>query len=206
MCYTTGTTGRPKGVLYSHRALVLHSLGIALPDALDVREADTILPVVPMFHANAWGLPYAAAMVGAKLVLPGPYLDPASLVELYESERVTMTAGVPTIWMGLLQLLDAQPGKFDLSRLRALIVGGAAAPQAMIEAFEQRHGLRVIHAWGMTEMTPAGTVSRLAPDLETAASEERVPLPRQPGAAAAVRRHPGARRRRPRPLGWRDDG
>ncbi|MDE3156717.1 MAG: long-chain fatty acid--CoA ligase [Acidobacteriota bacterium] len=173
MCYTTGTTGRPKGVLYSHRALVLHSLAIALPDGMDLRERDTLLPVVPMFHANAWGLPYAAAMVGAKLVLPGPHLDPESLAELYQAERVTVTAGVPTIWMGLLQLLDQQPGRFDLSSLRALIVGGAAAPQAMIEAFDERHGLHVVHAWGMTEMTPAGTIAHLAPGVEHASPAER---------------------------------
>ena len=173
MCYTTGTTGRPKGVLYSHRALVLHSLAIALPDALDLREADTILPVVPMFHANAWGLPYTAALVGAKLVLPGPYLDPPSLVDLFQTERVTIAAGVPTIWMGLLQLLDDRPGAWDLSSLRALLVGGSAAPQAMIEAFDRRHGLQIVHAWGMTETTPAGTVSRLAPDQAGEPGEER---------------------------------
>ncbi|HVC20451.1 MAG TPA: long-chain fatty acid--CoA ligase [Vicinamibacterales bacterium] len=173
MCYTTGTTGRPKGVLYSHRALVLHSLAIALPDALDLREADTILPVVPMFHANAWGLPYTAALVGAKLVLPGPYLDPPSLVDLFQAERVTIAAGVPTIWMGLLQLLDDRPGAWDLSALRALLVGGSAAPQAMIEAFDRRHGLQIVHAWGMTETTPAGTVSRLAPDQAGEPGEER---------------------------------
>ena len=173
MCYTTGTTGRPKGVLYSHRALVLHSLAIALPDALDLREADTILPVVPMFHANAWGLPYTAALVGAKLVLPGPYLDPPSLVDLFQAERVTIAAGVPTIWMGLLQLLDDHPGAWDLSSLRALLVGGSAAPQAMIEAFDRRHGLQIVHAWGMTETTPAGTVSRLAPDQAGEPAEER---------------------------------
>ena len=173
MCYTTGTTGRPKGVLYSHRALVLHSLAIALPDALDLREADTILPVVPMFHANAWGLPYTAALVGAKLVLPGPYLDPPSLVDLCQAERVTIAAGVPTIWMGLLQLLDDHPGAWDLSSLRALLVGGSAAPQAMIEAFDRRHGLQIVHAWGMTETTPAGTVSRLAPDQAGEPGEER---------------------------------
>ena len=116
MCYTTGTTGKPKGVLYSHRALVLHTLGLSLDHCMGIREHDIVLPVVPMFHANAWGMPFAAVMVGAKLVMPGPHLDPASLVDLFQRERVTLTGGVPTIWMGVLQYLDANPGKFDLSR------------------------------------------------------------------------------------------
>jgi fatty-acyl-CoA synthase len=165
MCYTTGTTGQPKGVLYSHRALVLHAFAVALPNGMGVNEPDAVLPVVPMFHANAWGLPYAAVMVGAKLVMPGPRLDPASLVDLFVRERVTMTAGVPTIWMGILQFLDANPGVHDLSAMRALFVGGAAVPQSMIEAFEQRHGLRVIHAWGMTETAPLGTISHVPVEL-----------------------------------------
>ena len=116
MCYTTGTTGQPKGVLYSHRALVLHTFAISLSGCIGIAEHDVVLPVVPMFHANAWGLPYAALMQGAALVLPGPHLDPASLVDLFARERVTITAGVPTIWMALLQFLDANPGARDLSR------------------------------------------------------------------------------------------
>jgi fatty-acyl-CoA synthase len=173
MCYTTGTTGKPKGVLYSHRALVLHTLAIALPSCFGVGEQDTVLPVVPMFHANAWGLPYAAAMVGAAVVLPGPHLDAASLVELFELEHVTLTAGVPTIWMSVLQHLDANPGKYDLSALHSMVVGGAAIPQALIEAFERRHGLRVVHAWGMTETTPLGTTSHVPPDLADAPVETK---------------------------------
>jgi fatty-acyl-CoA synthase len=168
MCYTTGTTGKPKGVLYSHRALVLHSLAVALPAGMGVDEPDVVLPVVPMFHANAWGLPYACVMTGATLVMPGPRLDAASLVELFERERVTISAGVPTIWMGILQYLDAHPGRHDLSSIRALFVGGAAAPQSMIEAFERRHRLRVVHAWGMTETTPLGTVSHVPAALASA--------------------------------------
>jgi fatty-acyl-CoA synthase len=171
MCYTTGTTGQPKGVLYSHRALVLHAFAVALPNGMGVNEPDAVLPVVPMFHANAWGLPYAAVMVGAKLVMPGPRLDPASLVDLFVRERVTMTAGVPTIWMGVLQFLDATPGVHDLSAMRALFVGGAAVPQAMIEAFERRHRLRVIHAWGMTETAPLGTISHVPVELMDASDE-----------------------------------
>jgi fatty-acyl-CoA synthase len=165
MCYTTGTTGQPKGVLYSHRALVLHAFAVALPSGMGVDEPDAVLPVVPMFHANAWGLPYAAVMSGAKIVMPGPRLDPANLVDLFVRERVTMSAGVPTIWMGVLQYLDANAGVHDLSSMRALFVGGAAVPQSMIEAFEQRHGLHVIHAWGMTETTPLGTVSHVPVEL-----------------------------------------
>jgi fatty-acyl-CoA synthase len=168
MCYTTGTTGQPKGVLYSHRALVLHTFAVALPSGMGVNEPDAVLPVVPMFHANAWGLPYAAVMAGAKLVMPGPRIDPASLLDLFARERVTITAGVPTIWMGVLQHLDANPGVYDLSAMRALFVGGAAVPQSMIEAFERRHGLRVIHAWGMTETTPLGTVSHMPVELSGA--------------------------------------
>jgi fatty-acyl-CoA synthase len=171
MCYTTGTTGRPKGVLYSHRALVLHSMAISMGDAVGVCERDVMTPVVPMFHANAWGLPYAGVMMGSKFVLPGQHLDPASLADLYQRERVTITAGVPTIWMGLLQLLDKEPGRYDLSSLRTLFVGGAAAPRAMIEGFETRHRLRVVHGWGMTETAPVGTLSHVPPDLESAPSD-----------------------------------
>jgi fatty-acyl-CoA synthase len=173
MCYTTGTTGKPKGVLYSHRALVLHTFAISLTGCMGIAEHDVVLPVVPMFHANAWGLPYAALMQGAALVLPGPHLDPASLVDLLERERVTITAGVPTIWMALLQFLDANPGTRDLSALRSMVVGGAAFPQALIEAFDKRHGLHVVHAWGMTEMAPLGTASHTPPDLAAAPDEER---------------------------------
>ena len=161
LCYTTGTTGEPKGVLYSHRSLVLHSLAVSLADVMGLGERDVVLPVVPMFHANAWGLPYAAVMVGAKIVMPGPHLDPASLADLFQRERVTVTAGVPTIWMGLLQELDAHPDAYDLSSVRLMLVGGAAVPQAMIEAFEKRHRLQIVHGWGMTEMSPVGTLSHL---------------------------------------------
>jgi fatty-acyl-CoA synthase len=170
MCYTSGTTGRSKGVLYSHRSLVLHSLGSALPDVMDIGEASRVLAVVPMFHANAWGLPFTCALVGATQVLPGPHLDPVSIIELLESEHVTHGAGVPTIWHALLARLDAQPGR-DLSALRVLLVGGAAIPEATIRAFEQRHGLRVVHAWGMTETAPLGSVSRVPSELEGASDD-----------------------------------
>src|SRR2546427_546244 len=149
------------GVLHTHRSLVLHSFGIALADVIGLCERDAITPVVPMFHANAWGLPYAAVMIGSKLVMPGPHLDPVNLADLMQRERVTITAGVPTLWMGLLQLLDANPGTYDLSSIRLMLVGGSAVPQAMIEAFEKRHGLRIVQGWGMTEMSPVGTLSHV---------------------------------------------
>ena len=176
LCYTSGTTGAPKGVLYSHRALVLHTLVIGHADVLDLREADAVMPVVPMFHVNAWGLPFTCAMVGARLVLPGPKLDPASLLAAIAEEGVTVTAGVPTVWMALLAALDADPGAHDVSTLRSVIVGGSAAPRSMMEGFERRHGIPVLHAWGMTETTPVGTVSRVPPDLAGAPEEERFGL------------------------------
>ncbi len=164
MCYTSGTTGRPKGVLYSHRSLVLHSLVAALPDQLGVASRDTILPVVPMFHANAWGLPYTAAFAGAGLVLPGPKLDAVSVLDLLADEQVTMTAGVPTVWMAVMQALDAEPDRWELSGLERLIVGGSAVPKSMLVGFD-RHGLTIIQAWGMTETAPLGSVCRLTYDL-----------------------------------------
>jgi fatty-acyl-CoA synthase len=157
MCFTSGTTGKPKGVVYSHRAIALHALTIG--PGLGLTQADTCLPVVPMFHANAWCFPFSCALVGAKQVFPGPHLDPVSLLEGFEQERVTVSAGVPTIWAGILQALDANPGGWDLSAMRTMTVGGAAPPRAMIEAFQERHGLRIVHGWGMTEMCPVGTLS-----------------------------------------------
>jgi fatty-acyl-CoA synthase len=159
MCYTSGTTGNPKGVVYSHRAIYLHCMGLTMADSFGLSERDTFMPVVPMFHVMAWGTPFACTMLGTKLVFPGPHLTPRDLAELIQAEKVTMTAGVPTLWIGLNALLDKE--YYDLSSLRGLIVGGAAAPQWMIEEFEKKHNLTIIHAWGMTEMTPLGTVSRL---------------------------------------------
>ena len=161
LCYTSGTTGNPKGVLYSHRSTLLHTFVIALPDSLSCSASDSILPVVPMFHVNAWGLPYAACMVGAKLVFPGPGLDGKSLYELFEGEKVTVSAGVPTVWQALLAYVDANGLKF--STMRRTVIGGSACPPAMLRKFGDEYGVHVLHAWGMTEMSPVGTVCSFKP-------------------------------------------
>ncbi len=173
MCYTSGTTGRPKGVLYSHRALVLHSLVGALPDVNALSRDDVLLPVVPMFHANAWGLIYTAALTGAGLVLPGPKLDAVSVLDLLAEEGVTLSAGVPTVWMAVLEALQDEPDRWDLSAVRQLLVGGSAAPRSMMAGFD-RLGLTVVHAWGMTETSPLGSVCRLPRELRDASEDEQL--------------------------------
>jgi fatty-acyl-CoA synthase len=160
MCYTSGTTGRPKGVLYSHRSTVLHSIGANQADGLGLSHDDSVMPVVPMFHVNAWGLPYAAATSGSRLVLPGPRMTPADLAELIEAEKVTFTAGVPTIWQGMLRL-DPAP---DLSSLKEIVCGGSAVPEALIRGFEERFGVPIVQAWGMTETSPLASICRLGVD------------------------------------------
>jgi acyl-CoA synthetase (AMP-forming)/AMP-acid ligase II len=159
LCYTSGTTGNPKGVLYSHRSTVLHAYGGALPDALNLSARDCILPVVPMFHVNAWGIPYGAALTGAKLVFPGAALDGKSVYDLLEAEKVTMAAGVPTVWLMLLNHMAANQLRF--STLNRTVIGGSACPPAMIATFKDTFGVTVLHAWGMTEMSPLGTVCSL---------------------------------------------
>lgn len=171
LCYTSGTTGNPKGVLYSHRALVLHTLGISLTDSFQIRERDILLSIVPMFHANAWGLPFAAAMLGAGVVMPGPHLAPKDLVDMIDENQVTFIGGVPTIVAALYHYLK-QEGR-RLPSLRQIIVGGSALPRMLMEGFERDLGIEVVHAWGMTELSPAGSVSRLRSDMEEWPAEER---------------------------------
>ena len=171
LCYTSGTTGEPKGVLYSHRSNVLHSFITCQADALGTRNADSILPVVPMFHANSWGIAFSAPMVGAKLVLPGAKLDGASLYELFDAEKVTATAAVPTVWLALLAYLE-QTGK-ELPHLRRVVIGGAACPSRLIEAFEKKYDVEVYHSWGMTEMSPVGTIGSLTAAMAALSEDEK---------------------------------
>jgi 3-(methylthio)propionyl---CoA ligase len=159
MCYTSGTTGNPKAALYSHRSTILHAYAAALPDVMCLSARDSVLPVVPMFHVNAWGIPYSAALVGAKLVFPGPALDGKSVYELMEAEKVNYSAGVPTVWQMLLGHLKANDLRF--SSLKRTVIGGSACPPAMIHAFRDEYGVEVLHAWGMTEMSPLGTLCTL---------------------------------------------
>ena len=159
MCYTSGTTGNPKAALYSHRSTLLHAYGAALPDVMCLSARDSVLPVVPMFHVNAWGLPYSAALTGCKVVFPGPALDGKSVYELIEAEQVTFAAGVPTVWQML--LTHMKPGGLRFSSLKRTVIGGSACPPAMIHAFQQDYGVDVLHAWGMTEMSPLGTLCTL---------------------------------------------
>jgi fatty-acyl-CoA synthase len=159
LCYTSGTTGNPKGALYSHRSTLLHSYASAMPDALNVSARDTVLPVVPMFHVNAWGLPYSVPLTGAKMVLPGPALDGKSLYELFEQEQVTFSAGVPTVWLGLLTYVGQNKLKF--SSFKRTVIGGSACPPAMMNTFRHQYDVEVVHAWGMTEMSPLGTTCTL---------------------------------------------
>ncbi|MGV3653082.1 MAG: 3-(methylthio)propionyl-CoA ligase [Noviherbaspirillum sp.] len=159
LCYTSGTTGNPKGALYSHRSTLLHSYASVMPDALNVSARDTVLPVVPMFHVNAWGLPYSVPLTGARLVFPGPALDGKSLYELFEQEQVSFSAGVPTVWHGLLNYV--RENRLAFSTFRRTVIGGAACPPAMMAALRDDYGIEAVHAWGMTEMSPLGTVSTL---------------------------------------------
>lgn len=159
LCYTSGTTGNPKGALYSHRSTMLHSYASTMPDALNVSGRDSVLPVVPMFHVNAWGLPYSVPLTGAKMVFPGPSLDGKSLYELFESEKVTFSAGVPTVWLGVLN--HVAQNNLTFSTFKRTVIGGSACPPAMMKTLRHKYGIEVVHAWGMTEMSPLGTCATL---------------------------------------------
>jgi len=179
LCYTSGTTGNPKGVLYSHRSTVLHSFTGGLVDTLGFGAKDTVLPVVPMFHANSWGIAYLAPMVGAKLVMPGKDLDGASVYELLDGEKVTFTAGVPTVWLMLLQHMEETGQRLDA--LKASVIGGSAAPRSMIETFQSKYGVQVLHAWGMTEMSPLGTIGTLTAQQEEWSDDKKIDLQSKQG-------------------------
>ena len=172
MCYTSGTTGKPKGVLYSHRALVLHSFAFALPDAFGVAQKDVLMPLAPMFHANSHGIPYVAVMLGSKLVMPGPFTDGCSLLDLFESEKVTVTTAVPTVWNGILEALEKYPGRWKLASDFRGLSGGTAAPESLLRGFD-RHGMHILQLWGMTETTPAATVSRMKSYMDDLPEDEQ---------------------------------
>jgi len=181
MCYTSGTTGNPKAALYSHRSTILHAYSGALPDSLNLSARDTVLPVVPMFHVNAWGIPYSAAATGCKLVFPGPAMDGKSIYELIESEKVTMAAGVPTVWQMLLGHMQA--GGLKFSTMKRTVIGGSACPPAMIYTFNEQYGVTVLHAWGMTEMSPLGTVCTLKNEQLSLSPEEQTKVLLKQGRA-----------------------
>jgi fatty-acyl-CoA synthase len=185
MCYTSGTTGRPKGVVYSHRSTVLHTLVGNLPDHWRLQAHDSVLPVTPMFHANCWGIPYGAAMMGIKLIFPGPHLGAADLLDLFMTERPTYALGVPTIWISLLQLLESQPERYQLPKGVRMLVGGSAVPESLIRAFH-RHGASVLQGWGMTETSPLASGAFIKPELQHLSTEERFPLHATAGVPAPL--------------------
>ncbi len=184
LCYTSGTTGNPKGVLYSHRSTVLHSFAACAADGLRLSSADSVLLAVPLFHVNAWGIPYAAAMCGAKVVLPGPHLDGRSLFDLAAAEQCNFSLGVPTVWLGLFKYIDETPGlDLDVLKLERVVIGGSAAPRAIIERFRRDHGVFVIHAWGMSETSPLASIGNLLPKHRNRPADEQADVQSKQGRA-----------------------
>jgi len=183
LCYTSGTTGHPKGVLYSHRSVYLHSMAIGMADNMGLCERDVVFPVVPMFHANAWGLPYAATMVGASQVFPNHFMQPRDIIQLISEEKVTLTAGVPTIWLGIMAILDHE--KFNLENLRSIVIGGSAVPASMIEYFQNNYNIPVIQAWGMTELSPLGSMAKLKSSLLSLPAEQQMSYRTKQGVPSA---------------------
>jgi acyl-CoA synthetase (AMP-forming)/AMP-acid ligase II len=184
LCYTSGTTGKPKGVMYTHRSNYLHTVTGGLPDMLGLTRKDVTMAVVPMFHANAWGWPYIATMLGIKQVFSGPTMDGASICQLIQDEKVTFTGGVPTIWLGTMNELQQNPGKYDLSSLRTMVCGGSAPPRALIDWFETNLGVEFVQAWGMTETSPLGTVTHLKPPMKQWPRERQLDIKQRAGIHA----------------------
>ncbi|MBI2544671.1 MAG: AMP-binding protein, partial [Candidatus Rokubacteria bacterium] len=182
MCYTSGTTGHPKGVVYSHRAIFVHCLAMAMTDSFGISERDVILHIVPMFHANAWCVPFAGVMAGATQIFGGPNPQPRDIAQLIQAEKVTFVGAVPTVWIAIKELVEKEG--FNLSSIRCIPIGGSAAPRSLLELYEKKYGVRMTHAWGMTEMSPLGTVSRLKSYMDAWPDDQRFAMRAKQGYAS----------------------